>query len=83
MIKKIEITDIPGRATRYNELVTNDIATFIDSQWDAAEVTTAKYKNASSAFNAFRAAIKKSFAPCDVDVIRRGEKVYLVRKADV
>ena len=78
MITKINLRDIPGRATSYNELVTDDIKTFIESEWNAAEVSCAKYKTPKSAYGVYRKTIEKYF-PNEASMAMRGDRLFIIR----
>lgn len=78
MIQKIDMRDMPGRATSYNNFVEQDIQEFVGSEWPVAEVKTEKYKTAFTAANAYRTAVKRM--DVDVQVTARSGRVFLVRK---
>lgn len=78
MITKIEPRDIPGRACGYNNQVMREIEEFVESDWNACEVNTNKYKNAHSAYAAYRAAIRRMNAA--VIAFERSGRLFMVRK---
>lgn len=79
MISKIDPNELPGRATRYNNIVESDIREFIESDWPVAEVGTDKYKTIASAFSAYKNAAKR-IAPDYVVVTQRSGRLFLMRK---
>ena len=77
MITKTELKDIPGRACSFNNDVQRDVLEFHKSGWAACEVNVKKYKNAPSAFSAYKTAIKR----LNVGVIplARNDRLFLIR----
>lgn len=59
MITEAKITDIPGRFTRCNNDVMRDVMQFHESEWSAAVVDIKNYKNAASAYGAYKTAAKR------------------------
>lgn len=57
MINEIAINDIPGRRSKFNNSVQNDVLHFHKSGWAACEVNTAHYKNYASAYRVYRKAV--------------------------
>lgn len=78
MIRKIELNDIPGRLTSYNNMIDREIRDFIDSDWPAAEIDTAKYKNAYTASRSYSSAAKRMGVP--VIAMSRGGRAFLVKE---
>ncbi len=77
MIQKIEINEIPGRRTSYNNDVATEVEQFHKSDWAACEVNAAKYKSVHSATAAYRQAIKN--LKLDIIAIEREGRLFLVR----
>lgn len=78
MITKIDLEDLPGRATRYNNMVVQDIKDFMDSDWTVAEVATDKYKSVHSAVFSYRKAAQRLGGGCEVT--ERSGRCFLIKK---
>ena len=76
MIKEIDIREVPGRATTFNNFVEADVKQFAESGWTVAEVST--YKDVISASSAYKAAVKRLNLPVDVTV--RSGRLFLMKK---
>lgn len=77
MIQKIEITEIPGRRTNYNNDIASEVEQFHKSGWAACEVNATKYKTIHSATAAYRQAIKN--LNLGIVAIEREGRLFLVR----
>ena len=77
MIKKVELNDVPGRATSWNTQIEADLKSFMESDWPACEVGTEKYKSVNSARNAYDKAIKR--LNMKVDALTRNGRLFLVK----
>lgn len=78
MITQVNPKELPGRVTKYNNLVEAYIREFLDSEWSVAEIHCDKYKSAGSAAASYRAAIRRMNAACICTA--RGDRLFLVRK---
>lgn len=78
MIQEVKLSDIPGRATSYNNQVQADIREFLETDWPVAEVGTAKYKSINSACCAYRTAVKRMGVDCIVTM--QSGRLFLMRK---
>ena len=78
MIKKVEIYDIPERATHYNSILSMDIKEFVQSGWEVCEVPVDKYKNIRSAYSSYNRAVQNLDAP--VSVTSRHGRLFMMRK---
>lgn len=79
MIQKVDPHELPGRATKYNNLAEADIREFIESEWPVAEVKTDKYKSVGSAYSVYRGAAMR-IAPDYMIVTQRSGRLFLMRK---
>lgn len=77
MIRKIEINDIPGRQTNYNNMIQQEMRDFLRSDWPAAEIDTAKYKSAYTAAKSYGQAARKANLP--VIAMARNGRAFLIR----
>lgn len=78
MIRKVELNDIPGRHTRYNNMLRQEIRDFLASDWPAAEIDAAKYKDAATAARCYGTAATKMGVP--VIAMTRGGRAFLVKE---
>lgn len=77
MIRKINLDDIPGRKTSYNNMIQQEMQDFLRSDWPAAEIDTAKYKNAYTAAKSYGHAARKANLP--VIAMARNGRAFLIR----
>lgn len=77
MIRKVEVKDIPGRACGFNNMVSQEVMEFHNSDWDACEVNIGKYKSSHSATAAYRTAIER--LKVNVIALERNGRLFLVR----
>ena len=77
MIRKIDISEVPRRTTNWNNVLTQELREFVDSDWSAAEVDISKYRNAESARQAYKTAAVRAKLP--VLPMARGGRLFLVR----
>lgn len=77
MIKKINVEEIPSGYRQKRERI-KDILDFIESGASAAEVFSDSTKNGLSLYSSCLGAIRRNRFP--VSVIRRGERVFLIKE---
>lgn len=77
MIRKIDINEIPGRKTKYNNMLRQEIRDFLASDWSAAEIDTAKYKDAYTAAHSYGIAAKKMNA--NVTAMTRNGRAFIIK----
>lgn len=77
MIRKVEISEIPKCRVSYNNMVSQEVKDFLASDWPAAEIDTAKYKNAYTAAKSYGQAARKANLP--VLAIARNGRAFLIR----
>ena len=77
MIRKINIDEIPVRVA-YRNMLRQEIRDFLASDWPAAEIDTAKYKNAYNAAYSYGMAAKKMGVP--VTAMSRESRAFLVKE---
>lgn len=80
MIKKIEMEDIPG-TRKPKENVMAQVEEFYKSDWPACEIEAHGYKNANTARNAWRKAVKATHY--GITVITRENRVFMIRNKEV
>ncbi len=78
MIKKVNMEEIPTNY-RQKRQRTKDILDFIESGASAAEVFSDSSKNGLSLYSSCLTAIRRNGFP--VRVIKRGERVFLIKEA--
>ena len=77
MITKIKLENIPGRKCSRNETAAREVMDFWQSDWPAAEVDIAKYRDAHSAYGVYRVAAEK--AKVGVRAVTRENRLFLLR----
>lgn len=75
-IERVEMREIPSHYRLAK--IQKDVMAFYDSGWDAAKVNAEGYKNAASAYSAYKTTIKRLRVNCTVMV--RGNSLYLLRE---
>lgn len=79
MIKEISLRDIPGYY-KFGK-VQQEVNTFYQSGWPAAEVDTDGYTSTASCFSAFKKATQNLHLD-SVSVISRKGRIFLIRSDD-
>ena len=77
MLRKINLEEMPARVS-YKNMLRQEIRDFLDSDWPAAEIDTAKYKNAYTAAHSYGVAAKRMGAP--VIAVARNGRAFLVKE---
>lgn len=81
MITKIALEDIPCPYEREGNSVRRDVKNFLDFGYEAAEIDLTRYKSVRSAREGYFSAVVKMDLEDQIAVVRRGKRMFLVRKA--
>lgn len=78
MIKTININDIPGDSRNRTSKYSADIAEFLNSGADVAEIFTDTSKSVTNVANSLRVYVSKGGYP--VHIVQRKDRIFLIRE---